>query len=75
MGKYRYTVVIEWDSEERLYVATIPVLSIGSYGETREEAMDMIKESAAVTIEGLKADRQAVPVGDEDTVGFVEVVA
>ena len=30
MDNIRYTVVIEWDSEEMLYIATVPVLSIGS---------------------------------------------
>ena len=75
MGKIRYTVVVEWDPEERLYVASIPALSIGSYGETIDEAMNMIQESAEVTIEGLKEDGQPIPQGDEDKVGFVEVVA
>ena len=75
MGKVRYTVIVEWDSEERLYVATLPALSVGSYGSTREEAMDKIKEAAEVTIEGLKATGEPVPLGDEDRVGFVEVVA
>ena len=63
MGKIRYTVVVEWDPEESLYVATIPALSIGSYGETMDEAMDMIQESAEVTIEGLKTDGHRYPKG------------
>ena len=73
MGNIRYTVVLEWDPEEELYVATIPVLSVASYGTTRDEAMEKIKEAAEVTIEGLKITGQPVPMCDEDRVGFVEV--
>ncbi len=73
MEKIRYTVVVEWDQEEEMYIATIPALSVGSYGTTRREALDKIKEAAEVTIEGLKATGQPVPLGDEDRVGSVEV--
>jgi predicted RNase H-like HicB family nuclease len=73
MEKIRYTVVLEWDPEEDLYVATLPALSIGSYGETRDEALEMIKEAAEVTIEGLKETGQLIPRGDEDKIGLVEV--
>jgi predicted RNase H-like HicB family nuclease len=73
MGKSRFTVVFEWDPEEQLFIATVPALSIGSYGVTREEALDKIKESAALTIEGLKETGQPVPNGDEDSVGLIEV--
>jgi predicted RNase H-like HicB family nuclease len=73
MEKVRYTVVLEWDPEEELYIATIPALSVGSYGETREEAMAKIEEAAIVTIGGLKATGQTIPMDDRDTVGFVDV--
>ena len=73
MEKVRYTVVLEWDPEEELYIATIPALSVGSYGETRQEAMAKIEESAIVTIEGLNATGQAIAMDDRETVGFVDV--
>ncbi len=73
MEKIRYTVVLEWDPEEDLYVATLPALSVGSYGETRDEALAKIKEAAEVTIEGLKETGQPIPRGDEDKIGLVEV--
>ena len=69
----RYTVGIEWDSGEELYIVTVPALSIATYGTTREEALEKIREATEVTIEGLKATGQRVPLGDEDRVGFVEV--
>ena len=73
MDKIRYTVIIEWDPEEELYISTVPALSVASYGSTRNEAMEKIKEAAEVTIEGLKTTGQPVPLGDEDMVGVVEV--
>jgi predicted RNase H-like HicB family nuclease len=73
MEKARYTVVLEWDPEEELYIATILALSVGSYGETRQEAMAKIEEAAIVTIKGLKATGQTTPMDDRDTVGFVDV--
>ncbi len=64
MGTTRYTVVIEWDDEEELYIATIPALSVGSYGVSRNEALEKIREAAEVTIEGLKAHNLPVPQPD-----------
>jgi len=74
MEKFRYTVIIEWDAEEKLFIATIPALSVGSYGATRKKALDNIKEAAEVTIEGLKATGQPVPIEDESNVTSVEVL-
>ena len=67
MGIARYTVVIEWDQEEELYIATIPALSVGSYGVSMDEALAKIREAAEVTIEGLKAHSLPVPQGNEET--------
>ena len=61
MNKIRYEVIVEWDAEEELYVATMPALSVGSYGSTRQEALDKIEEAAEVTIEGLREAGQPVP--------------
>jgi predicted RNase H-like HicB family nuclease len=66
---------LEWDPKDEQYVATIPALSVGSYGATTEEALENVREAAEVTVEGLKATRQPVPRGDEDKVAYVEVVA
>ena len=73
MDTARYTVVIEWDQEEELYIATIPALSVGSYGVSQDEAMEKIKEAAEVTIEGLKAHNLPVPHGDDDTIQHLDM--
>jgi antitoxin HicB len=61
MGNVRYSVVLDWDEPEGLYVATVPALSIGTYGETREEAIEKAKEAIIVTIEGLREVGQPIP--------------
>jgi predicted RNase H-like HicB family nuclease len=61
MGNVRYSVVLDWDEVEELYVVTVPALSIGTYGETREEAIEKAKEAIIVTIEGLREVGQPVP--------------
>ena len=73
MGIARYTVVIEWDDEEELCIATIPALSVGSYGVSRDEVLARIKEAAEVTIEGLKAHNLPVPQGDEDRIDYLDM--
>lgn len=73
MGMARYTVVLEWDDEEELYIATVPALSVGSYGVSRKEAMEKIKEAAEVMIEGLKAHNLPVPQGDQDTIEHLDM--
>ncbi len=73
MGITRYTVVIEWDEEEELYIATLPALSVGSYGVSKSEALEKIREAAEVTIEGLKAHNLPVPQGDQDTIYHLDM--
>ena len=73
MGHVRYSVVVEWDPIEELYTATVPALSIGSYGNIRGEAMSMVKEAIQVTVEGLQACGQLVPDGDGDSIVVLEV--
>ena len=73
MGTARYTIVIEWDQEERLYIATVPAFSVGSYGTTRDEALAKVKEAAEISIEGLKAHNLPVPEGDQDTIDHLDI--
>jgi predicted RNase H-like HicB family nuclease len=65
MGSVRYSVVVDWDEAEKLFVATVPALSVSTSGETREEVMKMVREAIAVTVEGLRAIGQLVPQGDK----------
>jgi predicted RNase H-like HicB family nuclease len=73
MDNVRYSVVLDWDEAEGLFIATVPALSIGTYGETREEALEKAKEAIIVTIEGLREVGQPIPPGDEGKVEVLEV--
>ena len=57
VGKVRYSIVIEWDPIEEVYIATVPALSIGTYGHSRSEAMAMVKEAIQVTVRRLASHR------------------
>ena len=61
MKTIRYTVVIDWDPEEHVYVATVPALTVSTYGETHEEALRMAREAIEVTVEGLQSVGQPIP--------------
>ncbi|MCG0278527.1 MAG: type II toxin-antitoxin system HicB family antitoxin [Thermanaeromonas sp.] len=70
----RFKVVLEWDEETGVYVATVPALpGCATQGKTREEALERVKEAIAVTVEGLKTTGQPVPSGDVD-ISIAEVV-
>jgi predicted RNase H-like HicB family nuclease len=52
--------VIDWDPEERVYVATVPALTVSTYGETHKEALRMAREAIDVTVEGLQSVGQPI---------------
>jgi predicted RNase H-like HicB family nuclease len=61
MGNVRYSVVLEWDEVEQVFVATVPAPTISTYGDTKEGAIEKTKEAIAVTIEGLREFGQPIP--------------
>ncbi|MDI6631508.1 MAG: type II toxin-antitoxin system HicB family antitoxin [Bacillota bacterium] len=70
----RFKVVLEWDCETGVYVATVPALpGCATQGETKEQAVGRVQEAIAATVKGLIATGQPVPSGDVD-VSVVEVV-
>ena len=57
----KYRVLIEQD-EDGVYVAEVPVLpGCISQGQTREEAVEGIKEAIAAYIESLEAHDEPIP--------------
>ena len=73
MGKVRYSIVIEWDPIEEVYVATVPAFPVATQGKTWAEARANAEEAILVTVEGLQAIGQPVPAGDGDKVLVLEV--
>jgi predicted RNase H-like HicB family nuclease len=58
---------------EELFIATVPALSVSTYGESREEVIEKVREAVLVTIEGLREIGQAVPLGDTGKVEVLEL--
>ncbi len=67
MTNYAYTVVIERD-EDGVFITHCPALpGCSSYGMTREEAMENIREAMMLTIEVLRERGEQVPPEDVQT--------
>ncbi|MHB8918919.1 MAG: type II toxin-antitoxin system HicB family antitoxin [Desulfocucumaceae bacterium] len=58
----RFKVILEWDSDDKVYVATVPAVpGCSTYGNTKEEALAMVEDAIKVTLEGLEATGQLIP--------------
>lgn len=67
MTNYAYTVVIERD-EDGVFITHCPALpGCSSYGITREEAIENIREAMMLTIEVLRERGEPVPPEDVQT--------
>ena len=56
-----------------VFVVTVPALSISTYGQTQEEALEKARETILVTVEGLQAAGQPVSEGDMGKLEVAEV--
>ena len=73
MPEYRYTVVFE-PAEEGGYVVTVPALpGLVTQGNTREEALSMVKDAILGYIEALQKNGEDIPV--EQGAATLETVA
>ena len=73
MGQVRYSVVIEWDPLDEVFIATVPALSVATQGKTWAAARYNVGEAILVTVEGLQASGLPVPYGDGDSIVVLEV--
>lgn len=63
-------------AEEGGYVVSCPALPVcGTQGETRQEALEMIKDAIKGYVAGLRKHGEPVPPGIDETVEAVDVVA
>lgn len=61
MTEYEYTVMLEQD-EDGAYIATVPALpGVHTFGDTEEEALEMIKDAIALWIGYLQDKGEPVP--------------
>jgi antitoxin HicB len=68
MEKHKlYRVVITKDEESGYFVAEVPTLSpCITYGDTIEEAMEMVKEAIEAVVESRQENGYAVPDDNEE---------
>ena len=58
----RYTMVIEWDPEDGIFVVTVPELpGCRTHGRTYEEAVQQAQDAIASWIEAARAEGEPVP--------------
>ena len=69
-----YKIVLEPDPDDDGYVVHCPVLpGCYSQGDTREEAIENIREAIQAYIESLRKDRLPIPSGIEPEIVSVTV--
>lgn len=60
-----YSVLIEWDSVERVWVTHVPAFNyLSTYGKTREEALDQTREAIIGYLEAAEKEGMPFPSGD-----------
>ena len=63
-SEYGYTTIFERQADGR-YTATVPALNfISTFGETMDEAREMVKDMIQIYLESLRADGQEIPDPD-----------
>lgn len=72
---YRYNVLLSWDVNDRVWVAYVPTLDwLSTFGETREEALEHVREAVLGYLESAAKEGLEVPQGDaEAELAAVEV--
>lgn len=70
----RFKVILTWDKENKVYVATVPAIpGCSTFGDTKEEALLMAEDAIKIALEGLVATGQPIPESDAD-VSIAEIV-
>jgi predicted RNase H-like HicB family nuclease len=60
--RLHYSLIIEWDPRDDIYVVTVPELpSCRTHGSTYEEAISQAQEAIETWVEGAVADGSALP--------------
>lgn len=65
MATRRFHVLVEWDADDEVWVTYVPALGhLSTYGETREEALELTHEAVVGYLEAAAKERLPVPPGD-----------
>lgn len=67
MALRSFQVILEWDSEENVWVTYVPTLDfLSTYGETKEEAITHTREAILGYLEASAKEGLSVPSGTTD---------
>jgi predicted RNase H-like HicB family nuclease len=71
MNPHHYSLLIQWDTEDNIYIVTVPELKIKTHGKTYEEAIKNASEVIELWLEVAMQDGRPIPrpktYTDEDT--------
>lgn len=75
MSVRRFSVVVEWDSDDDVWVTHVPALDhLSSYGDTREAALESTREAIAGYLDAAAKDGIPLPrSGPEPSIVELEV--
>lgn len=70
-----FSVVVEWDSDDKVWVTHVPALGgLSSYGDTRDAALESTREAIAGYLEAAAKDSIPLPhSGPEPSIVELEV--
>jgi predicted RNase H-like HicB family nuclease len=67
MTSQHFQVLLEWDSEDEVWVTTVPVLDhLSTFGETRETALANTQEAILGYLEASAKEGLPLPAGRHD---------
>ena len=75
MSMRQFSVVVEWDSEDEVWVTHVPALDyLSTYGDTRETALESTREAIVGYLEAAAKDEIPLPrSGPQPSVVELEV--
>ena len=67
MSTQTFTVLLEWDAEDHVWVTAVPALNfLSTYGDTREEALQQTREAIIGYIETARDEGIVLPAANEN---------
>ncbi|HTK09105.1 MAG TPA: type II toxin-antitoxin system HicB family antitoxin [Ktedonobacteraceae bacterium] len=61
MNPLHYSMLIQWDDEDNIYVVSIPELKLKTHGKTPEEAIKNVAEVIELWLEVATRDGRPIP--------------
>ncbi len=67
MAAQQFKVLIEWDSDDRVWVTYVPALNhLSTFGATRDDALENTTEAIIGYLEAAEKEGIAIPSGNRE---------